>query len=432
MSVDSAVPLVSVRNLTKYFFMNTTLLDRLDPNTRTKKVHAVDGVDLDIHAGEVVGVVGESGCGKSTLARTILRLIEPTSGEIYFDGENVMEYDNAEIKQFRRKAQMIYQDPTAALNPRHTVRRLVKTPMRIQDIGESDDDRDRRAVELIERVGLEEEHLDTLPHKLSGGQKQRVAIARALSINPSLLVADEPTSTLDASVQARILNLLNRLQREENLTMLFISHDLSVIRHFTERIAVMYLGQIVEQASTKKVFEDPSHPYTETLFSSIPVPDPSRRRQRIRLEGNVPSPIDLPTGCRFHTRCPKQIPPADWPESQEVWLEFFGVKKSIERIIEESDDRADRQVDVDRILGSFDPDEMDELHRRTADVISETRDRLADHDLEGARDLLDSAFVSPCEETTPPQLRDGEGSLVRCLLYEDTGADDAQRPEPVR
>jgi len=292
--------LVEVRELTKYFAQRGGLFGlRAQPAVR-----AVDGVSLAVKRQETLGVVGESGCGKTTLGRCILRLIEPTGGEVLFEGANILALDPAEMRRRRRDMQMVYQNPFSSLNPRLNVLRLVSEPLRTHtDLrGEA---LAARVVELLERVGLEREHLYRYPHEFSGGQCQRIAVARALALNPKLLVLDEPTSALDVSVQAQILNLLQELQREFSLTYLFISHDLSVVQHISDRIAVMYLGKVVEIGDRDHIYNRAQHPYTQSLLSAVPIPDPRRERarQRIVLEGDVPSPINPPSGCRFHPRC---------------------------------------------------------------------------------------------------------------------------------
>ena len=269
-------------------------------------VHAVDGVSLDIHRGETVGVVGESGCGKSTLGRLIVRLHEPTSGSVVFDGTDITRLSRKELRPFRREMQMIFQDPYASLNPRKRVIQLVGDPLRIHRVGSTSEIR-RRAQELLEVVGLSPQHINRFPHEFSGGQRQRIGVARALALSPQLIVADEPVSALDVSIQAQVVNLLDDLQDEFNLTYVFIAHDLGVIRHVSDRIAVMYLGLVVEISPADPLFEQPIHPYTEALISAIPKIEtddaPAAHRERIVLEGEVPSPIDPPNGCRFHPRC---------------------------------------------------------------------------------------------------------------------------------
>lgn len=419
MSSKNSDVLVELSSLCKYFYENTSILDRLDPGTEQKKVHAVDDVDLKVNIGEVMGIVGESGCGKSTLARTMLRLIEPTSGSIYIDGEDITEKSKSELNQFRKKAQFIHQDPSTSLNPRHTVHTIIKKPLVVHGIGDSDEDRDERVRELLERVDLDAKHLDSHPHEMSGGQKQRVVIARALALSPDLLVADEPTSTLDASVQARILNLMNQLQEEDDLTMMIISHDLSVINHITDQVAVMYLGQFVEKAPTLDLFENPRHPYTKALLSSVPVADPSEEVDRVRLEGDVPSPINPPNGCRFHTRCPKQIPPNDWTSSKHNWLELYSVKQNIQVRMEKSDDESDLSSNEEEIFNEFTVDTVTELSNSTANTIESVRGLVSENKFEEANELLDSEFVSPCETEVPVELNPEDGQMVRCHLHDE-------------
>lgn len=313
MSLSDADTLVELQNVRKYYPIRTGLLQR-----HTSDVKAVDGVSFDIREGETFGLVGESGCGKSTLGKTVLHLLEPTSGQVIFDGTDLSSLSSAELRQRRRNIQIIFQDPASSLNPRMSVEQLIEEPMAsLTDW--SKDRRKRRVHELIQEVGLSVEHLPRRPHEFSGGQQQRIAIARALSVNPQFIVADEPTSALDVSVQAKILNLLKDLQAEYDLTFLFISHDLSVIRNLCDRVAVMYLGEIAEIAPTKVLFDRPKHPYTKALLSSVPTMD-GLQDDRIQLEGDVPSPENPPTGCRYHTRCQEYIGPICEEESPELKL----------------------------------------------------------------------------------------------------------------
>uniref|UniRef100_UPI00316AC573 ABC transporter ATP-binding protein n=1 Tax=Devosia epidermidihirudinis TaxID=1293439 RepID=UPI00316AC573 len=293
----SEAPLVSVRNLHKHFTVGRNLFGP-KPTLR-----AVDGVDLDIYPGETLGLVGESGCGKSTLARTLIRLYQPTSGEMLFDGTDVAKADERALVPFRRRVQMIFQDPYASLNGRMTVRDLIAEPLEIAKIG-TPESRTEKVHELLARVGLHRDHANRFAHEFSGGQRQRIGIARAIALEPDLVICDEPISALDVSVQAQVVNMLEDLQDQLGLTYLFITHDLSMVRHISDRIGVMYLGKIVELASNTDLYRRPSHPYTQALLASIPVPDPTATRPSEPMRGEIPSPMHIPTGCRFRTRCP--------------------------------------------------------------------------------------------------------------------------------
>ncbi len=292
-------PLLSVRGLKKYFPIKGGVFAR-----EVDRVHAVDGVSFDIADGETLGLVGESGCGKSTTGRCVMRLIEPSEGEIWFQNRNVTALEGEELRAIRRDIQIIFQDPFASLNPRHTVSGIVGEALLIHGLAKSRRDVEDRVVELLETVGLQSGHLRRFPHEFSGGQRQRIGIARALAVKPKLIVCDEPVSALDVSVQAQVINLLEDLQEKFGLTYLFIAHDLSVVEHISNRVAVMYLGRIVEIAPARALYDNPQHPYTEALLSAVPIPDPSLKRTRIKLEGDVPNPIRPPPGCHFHTRCP--------------------------------------------------------------------------------------------------------------------------------
>ncbi|WP_232700893.1 ABC transporter ATP-binding protein [Halobacterium wangiae] len=404
---------LSVRDLEKHYPVRSGLLRRV-----TGHVKAVDGVSFDVSEGETVGLVGESGCGKSTTATSLLRLEEPTGGEVYFEGEDITEYDDDEQTEFRRRAQMVFQDPNSAFDPRMTVGESVAEPLGIH--GLRDEERQQEIVtDLLERVGLSASDADRYPHEFSGGQKQRIALARALILNPDLLVADEPVSALDVSVQAEILSLLDDLQAELDLSMLLISHDLGVVRQVCDRVGVMYLGEMVEIGPTEELFENPQHPYTEALLASIPDPNPRNRGDAVELTGDVPDPSNPPSGCSFNTRCPHVVPPAayDFPEgSFRQVLDFRLAAEHGDVSADELDDGSDVRAAFDLPRKLPDPDAEAVLSNAVDDVVA--------GDVDAAADRLGDAFATICEQEQPELEATDAGHPAACHLH-DADSEDA-------
>ena len=404
--------LLSVRNLEKHYPVEKGILGR-----EVGVVRAVDGVSFDVCRGDAFGVVGESGCGKSTLAHTLLRLEEPTGGAVFFDGDDVTEYDEAELRSFRRKAQVIFQDPDSSFDPRMSVGNSIEEPLRVQ--GMSDPDRRRSIVaDLLERVGLSAEDARRYPHELSGGQKQRVGLARALSVNPDLLVADEPVSALDVSTQAEILSLIDDLRADYGLTVIVISHDISVVEAVCDRVGVMYVGEMVEKGPAGAVLDEPAHPYTRALLESVPTPYPSSGGPSAPLEGEVPDPANPPSGCRFHPRCPEVIPSDTGVNSDELAavIRFRSRLSDSPGAVVETARSADDAEEAREALGLPRPDEAT-AERALGDAV----DSLIEGNAEEAFETLSEEFGTPCESEGPPDYTaDGsEEHVASCLLHDE-------------
>ncbi len=415
-------PLLEIRGLRKHFDLGGGFLDKLFGHPGT--VRAVDGVNLDIYEGEIVAVVGESGCGKSTLAKTILNLEMPTEGTVRYRGEDIAGIPEKEMRQYRKQMQMIFQDPAGSLNPKKSVGSILTTALKVHDIGEDKADREERAKEILEDVGLKSSHFGRYPRQFSGGQQQRVGLARAMILEPDLLVADEPVSKLDVSVQAQILNRLHELQSEYNLSMLFIAHNLSVVRHIADRVVVMYLGKVVEVAPVEELFQNPQHPYTRSLLSAVPRIDPTAGDDRIILEGTVPSPIKPPKGCRFHTRCPEVIPPESWSYDQGTFKSAFTYRVNLEneeikiesirsRLEAEGKEPTDQNV-IDHLLRHTISQDIDTLPDNVRTPLRDATATYVDGDKSEAIDSLRETFSSPCVDTAPEAVETDAGHLAAC------------------
>jgi peptide/nickel transport system ATP-binding protein len=431
-------PLLRVRNLKKHYPITKGFL-----NEEVGRARAVDGISFDLHRGETLGIVGESGCGKSTAATSLIRLEEPTEGEIVFDGEDITGYDTDQLREFRREAQMIFQDPDSSFNPRMNVGNAIAEPLVVQ--GMTDKERREAIVaDLLERVDLSAEDMKRYPHEFSGGQKQRIGLARALAVNPQLLVADEPVSALDVSIQSEILGLIEQFQEEFGLTVIIISHDLGVVREVCDRVAVMYLGEFVEVGPTERLFSDPKHPYTEALLSAIPTPDPTDRGLGVELKGDVPDPSAPPSGCRFHTRCPAVIPPDGIDLPQETWRAVLHFRKQVDagaidletitevhaiesgQEYEDVTDLEPGEIDAATLEGwvrdEYElPDRLDDP--RAAQALGDALDSLVGGDLDAASETLGETFTTVCERDHPEREAIDQDRSVACHLHgrEETG-----------
>ncbi|UIO98455.1 ABC transporter ATP-binding protein [Halobaculum sp. CBA1158] len=434
-------PLVEIDGLRKLFDQSQGVVDTI-LGREPQPVRAVDGISLDIYEGDIVGIAGESGCGKTTLGKMLVKLHEATEGTIRFDGTDITDMTREEEREFRKRVQMIFQDPFESLNPRMTVYDTIAEPLKINDVIEGYDERRARVKEVLEDVGLgpAEVYLDAFPDELSGGERQRVAIARALVVDPDFIVCDEPVSMLDVSIRAGVLNLMKELQDEYDLTYLFISHDLSLIRYMCDRAGIMYLGNMVEQGPTDDVIDDPKHPYTEALFDAVPDVELGDERRRANATGEVPSPRNPPTGCRYHPRCAHIIPPDDWTGSQEAFRRAYQFKLRVRRnelkpdsVEDDAVDRTEALVEQGLTLDvpeeyrsetevesgghRVDMAELD-LPADARRALTEAAEAVAEEDTEAALAALEDTITTPCESRRPDPQPEGTRE-VACHLYDD-------------
>lgn len=417
-------PLVHVSDLKKHYYEQDTLLDRALGNDPVA-VRAVDGVSFDIHEGETLGLVGESGCGKSTLGEALVNLETPTTGDVMFDNLPVYDLDEEQEREFRRRVQVVFQDPYSSLNPRMTVGETIREPMALHDMG-TKAERKETARELLEQVGLDADHTERYPHEFSGGQRQRIGIARALGVEPDFIVLDEPVSALDVSVQAQILTLLNDLQTEYDLTYLLITHDLSIVRRISDRIAVMYLGKFAEIGPTEEIFENPQHPYTEGLLENVPRANVEEQYRDIQIiAGDVPSPRDPPSGCRFRTRCPEIIQPAAFDLNQDHWRAIVDLKTQLENgslstdwLVSQAANKRDDQSleqqlrDLLELPSTVEDDTADAILNRVLSALADERPG-------DALGILETEFESLCERESPALEETEPNRCTACHLYQE-------------